>query len=178
MLTTPELIAFFLLVIASTTVTIYGFLGIYAIIRRGRPAPARKNLVQRFVIALIRVGLQATIFRARPILSLLHAFIFFGFSYYFLVNVNDLLEGFFRGYSTAEISAGLIGLLNLIADVLSVLTLLGMLAFLVRRFVAADKRLTFNPNVLLQPRVAAGGVRWDSAIVGGFILFHVGSRFL
>ena len=177
MLTTPELIAFFLLVLASTTITLYGFLGIYAIIRRGRPAPARQNLIPRFIVTLIRVGLQQTIFRARPLLSLLHTFIFFGFSYYFLVNVNDVLEGVIRGYSTAEISTGLIGVLNLIADVLSVLTLLGMLAFLVRRFIARDKRLTFNPNVLLHPRVAAGGVRFDSAIVGIFILLHVGSRF-
>ena len=53
-----------------------------------------------------------------------------------------------------------------------------MAAFLVRRFLARDRRLAFNASVLLHPRVKAGGVRWDSAIVGGFILFHVGSRFL
>ncbi len=178
MLTTPEIIAFSLLVIVSTTLTIYGFLGIYSIIRRGRAAPRLRNLFPRVVVTLIQVGLQQTVVRSRPILSVFHAFIFFGFSFYFLVNVNDVLEGFVVGYSTAEVSTGLIGVFNVIADVLSVLTLVGMVAFLVRRFMAKDKRLNFNPNVLLHPRVAAGGIRRDSAIVGAFILLHVGSRFL
>ena len=178
MLTTSEIIAFSLLVIVSTTLTISGFLGIYSVIRRGRATPRLKNLFPRFVVTLIQVGLQQTVFRSRPVLSVFHAFIFFGFSFYFLVNVNDVLEGFVVGYSTAEVSTGLIGVFNIVADVLSVLTLVGMVAFLVRRFVAKDKRLNFNPNVLLHPRVAAGGVRRDSAIVGAFILLHVGSRFL
>ena len=178
MLTPGEMIAFGLLTAASVTITIYGFLGIYAIIRRGRPAPERKNVIRRFIVTLIQVGAQLTVFRARPVLSIFHTFIFFGFSYYFLVNVNDVLEGFIRGYSTAAVSTGILGIGNLIADVLSVLTLLGMVAFLVRRFLAKDKRLSFNSNVLLHPRVAVGGVRRDSAIVGAFILFHVGSRFL
>ncbi len=178
MLSTPELIAFLLLLVTSTTITAIGFFNIYRIIRRGRAAPPRRNLIRSFVTAFLRVGLQQTIFRARPWLSLFHAFIFFGFSYYFLVNVNDVLEGILPGYSTAEIASGPIGILNLIADVLSVLTLTGMVVFLIRRFIARDKRLTFNPNVLLHPRVAAGGIQLDSAIVGGFILLHVGSRFL
>ena len=96
MLTTPEMIAFGLLVIASTTITLYGFLGIYAIIRRGRPAPARHKLIPRTIVMLIQVGLQQTILRSRLVLSIFHAFIFFGFSYFFLVNVNDVLEGFIR----------------------------------------------------------------------------------
>jgi Fe-S oxidoreductase len=178
MLTTLEIIAFSLLVIVSTTLTISGFLGIYSVIRRGRQAPRLKSLFPRFVVTLIQVGLQQTVFRSRPILSVFHAFIFFGFSFYFLVNVNDVLEGFVVGYSTAEVSTGPIGVFNIVADVLSVLTLVGMVIFLVRRFVAKDKRLNFNPNVLLHPRVAAGGVRRDSVIVGAFILLHVGSRFL
>jgi Fe-S oxidoreductase len=178
MLTTLEMIAFGLLVTVSAILTAYGFFGIYRIIRRGRPAPARQHLIKHFVVTLIQVGLQKPIYKSRPILTTFHAFIFFGFSYYFLVNVNDVLEGFVRGYSTAEVYTIPFGPLNLIADVLSVLTLTGMVVFLVRRFGAKDKRLAFNPNVLLQPRVVAGGIRRDSAIVGAFILLHVGSRFM
>src|SRR3989304_1496882 len=151
MLTTSEIIAFSLLVIVSTTLTISGFLGIYSIIRRGRAASRLRNLFPRFAVTLIQVGLQQTVVRSRPILSVFHAFIFFGFSFYFLVNVNDVLEGFVVGYSTAEVSTGLIGVFNIVADVLSVLTLVGLVAFLVGRFVAKDKRLNFNPNVLLHP---------------------------
>jgi Fe-S oxidoreductase len=73
---------------------------------------------------------------------------------------------------------GLVNAFNLVADLLSVLTLAGMVAFLIRRFVVKDRRLTFNANVLLHPNVAQGGIRRDSAIVGAFILLHVGSRFL
>ncbi|MBK8022368.1 MAG: (Fe-S)-binding protein [Chloroflexi bacterium] len=38
--------------------------------------------------------------------------------------------------------------------------------------------MTYHDNVLLHPRVRAGGITTDSLIVGIFILIHVGSRFL
>jgi Fe-S oxidoreductase len=67
--------------------------------------------------------------------------------------------------------------LNLIADVLSVAVLVGVVVFLVRRFIARDRRLEYSPGVLLHPDVGRGGIKRDSLIVGGFILLHVGSRF-
>ncbi|HLF89057.1 MAG TPA: hypothetical protein VI451_08945, partial [Anaerolineales bacterium] len=186
MLTTPELILFILMLLGLGGLTAYFFFGIYKIVRSGTPAPARKDLVKRFATALLDVGLQKPIFRTRPILSTFHAFIFFGFSYYFLVNVTDVLEGFIPGFeliyggknASIAIPAWFANPFNLIADVLSVLTLIGMAAFLVRRFLGNDKRLQFNKGVLLHPKVAKGGIRRDSAIVGTFILIHVGSRFM
>src|SRR3990172_8603816 len=157
--------------------TAWGFFNIYRIVRRGRPAPKFSNLIPQAIKAFLEVGLQIPIFKSRPILTTFHAFIFFGFSYYFLVNVNDVLEGFLAGYSTAEVASGIIGLLNLAADILSIGVLVGVLVFLVRRFIAKDKRLDYNPGVLLFAPVKAGGIKRDSLIVGGFILFHVGSRF-
>jgi Fe-S oxidoreductase len=53
-----------------------------------------------------------------------------------------------------------------------------MSALLIRRFILKDQRLTLRDNVLLNPRVRAGAIRRDSLIVGGFILAHVGSRWL
>ena len=53
-----------------------------------------------------------------------------------------------------------------------------MTALLVRRFILKDKRLTIRENVLLDPKVRGGAIRRDSLIVGGFILLHVGSRWL
>lgn len=173
--------------------TAAGFYGIFNIVRSGRAAPPLKDLLPKFVIAFIEVGLQKTIFRTRPILSTFHAFIFFGFSYYFLVNVTDLLEGFIPGFEliyggealpeaipalTPLVTTGWVNIFNLMADILSVLTLLGMVAFLVRRFMGNDRRLKFNDSVLLHPKVAKGWVQFDSAIVGVFILIHVGSRFM
>ncbi|NIW00361.1 (Fe-S)-binding protein, partial [Candidatus Saccharibacteria bacterium] len=120
--------------------------------------------------------MQRTIFRARPILSTFHAFIFFGFSFYFLVNVTDGLEGFVPGFelvyggeSLTNAPTTLVNIFNITADILSILTLIGMIAFLVRRFLGNDKRLSFNDSVILHPKVKKGSVRLDSAIVGLFI---------
>jgi Fe-S oxidoreductase len=184
LLTVTERIIFIIMALGLGGLTAAGFYGIFKIVRSGRSAPPLKNLLVKFVIAFIEVGLQKPIYRARPILSTFHAFIFFGFSFYFLVNVTDALEGFIPGFEliygggATPFNAGLANAFNLIADVLSVLTLVGMIAFLVRRFVGHDRRLKFNDNVLLHPKVAKGWVQLDSAIVGGFILIHVGSRFM
>lgn len=177
MLTTPERIAFLLLALVCIGLAARGFGRIVAIVRRGRPAERVDHLVGRFVKAFIDVGLQRPIFKTRPWVSLFHAFIFFGFSFYFLVNVNDLVEAYVPGWST--IGGGpLAGAFNLLADLLSVLVLVGMVALLVRRFVKKPRALTFNPAVKLHPKVAGGGIRRDSLIVGAFILLHVGSRWL
>jgi Fe-S oxidoreductase len=52
-----------------------------------------------------------------------------------------------------------------------------MTVMLIRRFVLRSSAFNFLPNTPLHPK-ARSGIRRDSAIVGGFILFHVGSRFL
>ncbi|NOX61400.1 MAG: (Fe-S)-binding protein [Chloroflexi bacterium] len=186
MLTTTERILFVLMALILGGLTAILFYGIYKIIRRGRPAPPRENVIPSLIGAAIDVLLQRPMFRSRPVLSVFHAFIFFGFSYYFLVNVTDVLEGFVPGFELIYGGQGPleplpdwpINLFNLIADILSVLTLLGMIVFLVRRFITHDKRLEFNEGVLLNPKVQQGWIRYDSLIVGVFILLHVGSRFL
>jgi len=185
-LTTTERILFVLMALILGGLTAILFYGIYKIIRRGRPAPPRENVIPSLIGAAIDVLLQRPMFRSRPVLSVFHAFIFFGFSYYFLVNVTDVLEGFVPGFELIYGGQGPleplpdwpINLFNLIADILSVLTLLGMIVFLVRRFITHDKRLEFNEGVLLNPKVQQGWIRYDSLIVGVFILLHVGSRFL
>jgi len=192
-LTLIERIVFTVLILVLGGLTAAGFSGIFRIVRSGRAAAPLKDVPRHLISALVDVGLQKPIFRTRPLLSTLHAFIFIGFSFYFLVNLADVLEGFIPGFelihggaALADVSPtlgtvaglGLVNAFNLVADVLSVLTLTGMIAFLIRRFVVKDRRLTFNTNVLLHPNVAQGGIRRDSAIVGAFILLHVGSRFL
>jgi Fe-S oxidoreductase len=177
MLSLPERIAFVLLVLLCGALAFQGFARIVKIVRRGRAADRSDGLAGRFAEAIVDVGLQRPVFKARPWVSVFHAFIFFGFSFYLLVNVNDLLEAFVGGWTT--IGRGpLAGVFNLLADLLSVLVLTGMVALLVRRFVQRPKVLEFNKNVKIDPRVGGGGVRRDSLIVGLFILLHVGSRWL
>ncbi len=180
MLTSIEKIIFILMVVIFGGLTAWGFYNIYRIVRRGRnaPLPPLATLVPHALQVLLEVGLQKTLRRSRPVLTLFHSLIFFGFSYYILVNINDLLEGFIPGYSTAEVASGLISGLNLLGDVLSIGVLVGVVAFLVRRFVVGDKRLDYNQDVLLYAPVAQGGIKRDSLIVGSFIFAHVGSRFM
>jgi Fe-S oxidoreductase len=52
-----------------------------------------------------------------------------------------------------------------------------MVALIIRRWLIKPSNLTTRQDILLHPR-ARLGVRRDSAIVGSFILVHVGSRFL
>ncbi len=52
-----------------------------------------------------------------------------------------------------------------------------MLAMIVRRFIFQPATLTTRQDVLLHPK-ARFGIRRDSAIVGSFVLVHVGSRLL
>ena len=177
MLSMPERVAFLLLVVVCGGFAYQGFSRIVKIVRRGRAAERTDGLAGRFVKALIDVGLQKPVFKARPWVSLFHAFIFFGFSFYLLVNVNDLLEAFFPGWTTIG-KGGVAGMFNLLADLFSVLVLTGMVALLIRRFVHKPKALQFNPNVKLHAQVDGGGVRRDSLIVGVFILLHVGARWL
>ncbi len=61
-------------------------------------------------------------------------------------------------------------------DLLSVGVLVGMLALIVRRFVVQPDELSVRDTTQLNPKARAG-IRRDSAIVGVFILVHIGTRF-
>ena len=64
-----------------------------------------------------------------------------------------------------------------LADILSFLVLVGVIALVVRRFfLPARQDFRFNTTTLLHNDVRLGYVTRDSLIVSAFILFHVGSR--
>ena len=69
------------------------------------------------------------------------------------------------------------GLYNLFADLLTAGVLIGIVALIVRRYLARPEDFAFPPNVPVQPEVRAGIFR-DSSIVAVFIMFHVGCRLL
>jgi Fe-S oxidoreductase len=130
----------------------------------------------RLVEVLLKTLSFQPVFRLRLFVSLLHGFIGWAFIYYLLVNFGDVLEGFLPGF--VFLGQGLVGnLYRLIADILSLAALVSMLALLARRFVLKSSALTTRNTVLLQPQARAG-IRRDSLIVAGFILLHVGARFL
>jgi Fe-S oxidoreductase len=180
MLTLPEKLLFVLLAVISLYYTYRGFRQIIDIIRKGQPEYySRFNLPgERIREALVRTITQITVFRNRPVVGFFHSFIFYGFTFYALVNLADLTEGFFPPDCFAWLGDSPVGnVYRLGADVFGSLVLIGVLFFVWRRFVKKDAALErFNQAVLLHPRVRTGGIRFDSLIVAAFIFFHVGFR--
>ncbi len=176
MLTAIEKIVFVFAVIASVYNGYLGFRKVYEVIRRGQGDVDDENIVRRIVDAGLNWLFLRPTWKVRRWSSLFHAFIAWGFTFYFLVNFGDVVEGYFP---ITFLGKGWVGdIYRLLADLLSVGVLVGMVYFLLRRFVFDAPVLKYRENVKLMERVKAGGVRRDSLIVGLFILFHVGFRFL
>ncbi|MEP7294257.1 MAG: 4Fe-4S dicluster domain-containing protein, partial [Chloroflexota bacterium] len=182
MLTSVEQMLFILLALFALGSTYVGFKEMWdIIISRGQRELYLDNLPRRVFTAL-RVYLAQTTtlkMRRRFITSLFHLAVVWGFTYFFLVNLADGLEGFLPNYRFLG-DAGLFSdAYRLFGDVLSVAVLVGVAYLLARRFILpAGKELTFHDNILLHPKVKAGAIRRDSLIVAIFILIHVGARFL
>ncbi len=180
MLTLPEKALFLILAVVSIYYTYRGFRQIIDVIRKGQPEYySRFNRpLERIREALVRTISQITVFRNRPVVGFFHSFIFYGFTFYALVNLADLIEGFFSPTWFAWLGNSVVGdVYRLGADVFGFLVLIGVIFFAWRRFVKKDAALEhFNQSVLLHPNVRAGGIRFDSLIVAGFIFLHVGFR--
>lgn len=179
MLSTPEKLVFLVLALVSLGAAYLGFARVVRVILRGGASsfPRLDRLPARAGRAILRWLSQRTVFKRRPWVSVFHAFIFYGFVLYVLVNLIDLLNGYLPRAWTAGIRLGPVGdAYRLLADVLTVLILVGMAFMLVRRFWLRDRRLAHNERTLLHEKVRSRGVQRDSLIVGWFILLHVGFR--
>ena len=177
MLPLAQKIAF--LVFAAITLAggAWGFWRLYRRIARGRvDADLRwDRMGARVWYALTTTLLQTRTFKKRPWVSFFHSFIFYGFTFYILVNFVDAVEGYFPVAVSSGIWWG--AAYNLFADVLSALVLVGVVALVVRRFLLPSKKdFRFNERTLLHEDVKRRYITRDSVIVSGFILFHVGSR--
>ena len=125
------------------------------------------------VVALIG---QKTLFKTRPVIGFIHALVAWGFTLYLAVNIIDVLYGFIPNFKFLPNS--FIGdVYRLFVDIFSVLVLFGVFYFLVRRFLIKDNRLVISDPVMLSEK-AQKGMRFDSFLVGSFIILHIGSRFL
>ncbi|HEU4342848.1 MAG TPA: (Fe-S)-binding protein [Candidatus Binatia bacterium] len=173
MLTTVEKILFILLVAGSFYFGAKGFCQVYKAVARGKPDPRFDNIAKRLKRAVWIVFTQQSVFKARPVVSFLHALVFYGFIYYFLVNLVDVLEGFFSLHARG----GLWDAFNLLADLLTAGVLIGIGGLVLRRLLVGPRDFTFPERVPVEPGVRVGILR-DSTIVSLFIIFHVGSRLL
>lgn len=173
MLTTLEKILFLLFLAASFYYGGRRFYDVYRSIARGKPDGRFDQLPRRVIDAVVNVILQRSVFRTRPLVSFFHALVFYGFAFYFLVNLVDVIEG----YVALHTRSGLWNAFNLTADVLTAAVLIGIISLVIRRFFVRPKDFDFPANVPVREGVRKG-IRRDSAIVSAFILFHVGSRLM
>jgi len=173
MLFLVEKIIFAIAVIATALSAWFGVKRLAGLVSGGKGKPDWKLNPRRIGQVLLKVGTFQPVFRYRLLTSIFHAMVGWGFGFYLLVNVIDVLRGYIPGFAIP----GMVGnIYRLLADVLSVGVLVGMIYFLLRRFIFRSKLLTTRESTLLNPK-ARTGIRRDSAIVGIFILLHVGSRF-
>src|SRR3984957_17579742 len=177
MLPLSQKIAFLLFVLITLALGLEGFYRLYLRIRRGTPDPEPRfnNLPRRLVYALTTTLTQQRTFKRRPAIGVFHSFIFYGFVFYGLVNLVDAVEGYFP----FSISSGTLpgATYNSLADRLSFLVLVGVVALVIRRFALPSRRdFRFNERTLLHKDVLVSKISRDSLIVSAFILFHVGSR--
>ncbi|MEZ4656323.1 MAG: (Fe-S)-binding protein [Caldilineaceae bacterium] len=177
MLTWPEKILFVLAVAAALYFGYQNFKKVYLVIRRGQGAPIpQAEMWERAKHALFTWLTFRPIWKTREATSFFHAMIAWGFIFYFLVNLGDVVEGYFNIHF---LGMGFVGIVyRFLADLFSMSVLLGIVYFLWRRFVLADPALAYRENVKLVDKVKAGGIRNDSLIVALFIIFHVGFRLI
>ncbi|NQT62727.1 MAG: (Fe-S)-binding protein [Candidatus Marinimicrobia bacterium] len=173
MLTGWEKAVFILVLLGSLGATRTTFTNMFKIIGRGANPidwPAIFKRIPSGILALFGKPL----FKTRPIATIVHTGVSWGFILYMLVNLIDIMYGLFSGFHFLPDSiAG--NIYRLFVDIFSVIVLLGVVYFLFRRFIQNDPALHINETVMLNEK-ARRGVFNDSALVAFFIFFHVGFR--
>jgi hypothetical protein len=128
MLPIAHKIAFLLFAAITVAIGLRGFSRVYRRIRAGREDTDSRfdHFPQRLWYTLVTTLTQSRTFRQRPSISFFHSFIFYGFVFYLLVNLVDGIEGFIPFTIRSTSLPGL--LYNLLADLLSALVLIGVVA--------------------------------------------------
>ena len=176
MLTDIEKIIFILFAIIAIGLSYTTFNKMFKAIGFGSQQIDWKRALLNFPKGLEVFISQRTLFKTRPVIGFIHALVAWGFTLYLVVNIVDVLYGFIPGFHFFP--NYFIGkVYRLFVDIFTVLVLLGVVYFLVRRFIFKDNRLVINEPVMLND-LAKKGMRNDSLIVGLFIFLHVGSRLL
>ena len=176
MLTLPEKIIFALAVAASGYFAFRATERLVKIITSGQGQPGWSLVPKRLLSTITKSISLQTVWRLRPIPSFFHALVVWGFTYYLIVNLGDVLQAYIPDF--VFLGTGTLGnLYRLGADLLSIAALAGMIALLVRRFLIQPENLSARSSILLNKK-ARFGIKRDSVIVGIFILLHVGFRFL
>ena len=178
MLSPVEKVLFILLVLISLGATARTFEEMYRVIGRGEGRLPYNDLPRRILKGTLALFTQGNIIKTRKLTSIIHWFVAWGFIFYGIINIIDIVEGFVADW--IDEWPGTLGTVyGLLADIFSVAVLIGVAYFLLRRFATAagSRTLSRRENVMIMDKAVAG-VPQDSLVVGVFILLHVGFRFL
>jgi len=176
MLTLIEKIIFALATVASLYFTYRGVMRIAGHISSGQGKINWSLLPKRISDLIVKTVFFQPVFRLRPLPSLLHAFIGWGFFTYLLINLSDLIYGY-TGFKLLY-NTGLFGdVYRLLADFMGTAIMVGMLALAFRRYVLKPSTLTTRDTTLLNPKARTGILR-DSAIVTATFFTHNFMRML
>ncbi|MBL6961383.1 MAG: 4Fe-4S dicluster domain-containing protein [Anaerolineales bacterium] len=176
MLSLIEKIIFGLGLVVSGYFAWRGFYRIFRIISAGKGQPDWKLIPGRLAAAAVKfISLEPT-WKLRIGASFFHALIAWGFSYYLLVNLQDVVGGYFPDFKLFGDEI-LDDIFRLGADIFTVSVAVGILYMFSRRFIFKSRVLLQSEDTLLHPKARSGILR-DSAIVGAFTFMHVGFRFL
>jgi Fe-S oxidoreductase len=174
MLTINEKIIFTFLLFAAMITAIFATCRLTRIISSGLGKPDWRLAVKRLFTVIPKIIIFKPVFRFRFWSSFFHALIGWGFIYFIFVNLVDAIDAYFPKFLIPGI-AGKIFLL--LTDVFSVTILIGIIFFVIRRYVFKPANLSTRDTTFLIPE-ARTGIKYDSAIVAGFIFLHIGSHFL
>jgi hypothetical protein len=162
MLTLVEKILFVVAVAASVYFAYVGFAKVYRVVMRGsgdKPTPG--FMLRRLWEAAVKWIGTLPAWRTRRLSTLFHFGISAGFIFYFLVNFGDVIEGYFPiTFLGRDTWIG--NVYRLFSDIFTVTVLVGMIYFLLRRFVFNSPRLKYRDNIKLVEPVANGAIRRDS----------------
>ena len=177
MLTLIEKILFVIAVLVSLIYTWIGVRRIIKIIGRGQGKPDWKLLRKRFWEVTFKVVSFRTLLRFRLVPSLLHVLIGWGFLFYLLVNLAELVQGYVPDYRFLQNTGALGDTYRLLADLVTLGVLVGISGMIIRRFVISPPELSVRGSTMLDPR-ARKGIKRDSAIVASFVIVHAVGRLL
>ena len=172
MLSLPEKTIFAAALLATLIAACFAVRRLSKLISGGKGKLNWRILPRRLVKVLPRIITFQPVFRFRLVTSIFHGLVGWGFGFYLLVNVLDGVGGYLPGFKIPGLAGNIYRLLS---DIFSISVLLGMVFFLVRRFIFKSKLLSTRDSTLINPQ-AGKGILQDSAIVGSFVLLHVGSR--
>ncbi len=139
MLPAWEKIIFIIILLATFVAFFWPLYRRFTIIRRGQPELRLDDMGRRVKETLAQVLLQkCTLKNERLFTGLMHVFIFYGALTFDTMTLNHTLEGFISEfYLFGDTAFGLF--FSLLVDVFAVLVLIGVVFFIVRRFVLRPK---------------------------------------